>query len=156
MHAQVRADDDAVNLRIGFNDESADSQNKIYYKLAVYALNGAPRVLVQPCNCSFRAHAAARVLLLVPRFLRVLRFALSPRAGTWLGFEDLTTQLDVCSGLPLSTKGVRPLYFRVGPSPPALQNRTPNFAPFSSRCRHFIRVSVLERTILLVPGFGAM
>ena len=34
--------------------------------------------------------------------------------GTFVGFEDLTTQLDVCSNLPLGTKGNAPDYFKIG------------------------------------------
>ena len=48
--------------------------------------------------------------------VRSLPFKLSTYTldGTWLGFEDLTTQLDVCSDLPWGTAGNQPDYLNVG------------------------------------------
>ena len=51
-----------------------------------------------------------------PGVVRALPFKLSAWSldGTWLGFEDLTTQLDVCSDLPFGTAGNQPDYLNVG------------------------------------------
>lgn len=48
--------------------------------------------------------------------VRTLAFKLAAWSldGTWLGFEDLTTQLDVCSGLPFGTAGNAPDYLNIG------------------------------------------
>eukprot|EP01043_Picozoa_sp_COSAG02_P053263 COSAG02_NODE_5857_length_3984_cov_7.216752_2_plen_614_part_01 len=48
--------------------------------------------------------------------VRTLKFKLATWSldGTWLGFEDLTTQLDVCSELPFGTAGNAPDYLNIG------------------------------------------
>lgn len=48
--------------------------------------------------------------------VRTLQFKLAAWSldGTWLGFEDLTTQLDVCSQLPFGTSGNPPDYLNIG------------------------------------------
>jgi hypothetical protein len=45
-----------------------------------------------------------------------LKLATYAMNGSFAGFQDLTTQLDVCSNLPMGTRGNAPEYFKIGHS----------------------------------------